>query len=109
MTREWTFLTSHALVLLEVARDPECLIRDLAERLDLTERTVHTVLKDLIDAGYLQRSKESRSYRYHVLRSGHLRHPRMQTIQVRDLLNLVQPIDSTQRRSTSSTSDSARS
>jgi predicted transcriptional regulator len=89
MPGEWTFLTNHALVLLEVTRDPQCRIRDLAERLDITERTVRTALKDLIDAGYLQRTKVGRCYQYTVQRTGRFRHSRVQTLNISALLDLV--------------------
>ena len=93
MARDWTFLTSHALVLIEVARDPDARIRDLAERLEVTERTVHGALKDLIDAGYLTRKKSGRRYRYRVVRTGRFRHPRVRRLEIRDLLALVETPD----------------
>jgi predicted transcriptional regulator len=91
MPGEWTFLTNQALVLLEVTRDPQCRISDLAERVGITERTVRSVLKDLIDAGYLQRTKVGRSYCYTVRRTGRFRHPRVEALNISDLLDLVPP------------------
>ena len=44
----WTFLTSHASVLLEVARAPDATVREIAKRSDLTERQAHRVLADLV-------------------------------------------------------------
>lgn len=90
MVHEWTFLTSHALVLIEVARDPECRIRDVAGRLDLTERRVQGVLKDLVDSGYLQRRKVGRGYRYRIVPTGRFRHPRVRMLEIRSLLALVE-------------------
>jgi DNA-binding IclR family transcriptional regulator len=56
----WTFLTSHASVLLEVAREPEATVREIAERAGLTERQAHRVLADLVEGGYLQRERVGR-------------------------------------------------
>ncbi|MEY4545271.1 MAG: hypothetical protein RL685_1466 [Pseudomonadota bacterium] len=37
----WTFLTNHAHVLLSLAEDSHLRIRDLAARVEITERAVH--------------------------------------------------------------------
>jgi DNA-binding IclR family transcriptional regulator len=62
----WTFLTSHASVLLEVARSPDATVREIADRADLTERQAHRVLSDLVDSGYVQRERHGRRNRYRV-------------------------------------------
>ena len=62
----WTFLTSHASVLLEVARSPDATVRQIADRADLTERQAHRVLSDLVDSGYVQRERHGRRNRYRV-------------------------------------------
>ena len=85
----WTFLTSHGLVLVEVARDPQARMQDIANRLDITERTVRSALSDLVDAGYLSRRKVGRGYHYRVRRSGRFRHPRVRRLEIRSLLALV--------------------
>ena len=36
---DWSFLTSHARVLLRIAHDPGVRLRDIAARTDVTERT----------------------------------------------------------------------
>jgi DNA-binding IclR family transcriptional regulator len=62
----WTFLTSHASVLLEVARAPDATVREIAERSDLTERQAHRVLADLVEDGYIQRERQGRRNHYRV-------------------------------------------
>jgi predicted ArsR family transcriptional regulator len=52
----WTFITSHALVLLNVERRPDATVRELAEEVGLTERQVHRVLGDLAAEGYIRRN-----------------------------------------------------
>ncbi len=39
MAANWTFLTSHARVLLRIARDPGARLRDIAASLGITERS----------------------------------------------------------------------
>jgi DNA-binding MarR family transcriptional regulator len=47
----WSFLTSHARVLLCIARDPGVRLRDLAASLGITERSAHGIVTDLAAAG----------------------------------------------------------
>ena len=66
--REWSFLTNHARVLLCVAQDPEIRLRDIANTLGITERTVHGILTDLADAGYVMKERDGRRNRYEIQR-----------------------------------------
>ena len=50
---EWSFLTSHARVLLRIAHDPGVRLRDIAARVGVTERTAYGIVTDLTEAGYL--------------------------------------------------------
>ncbi len=63
----WTFLTSHGLVLLAIAQDPDIRLRDVAGQVGITERAVQRIVADLIDAGYLSRSRSGRRnvYTFH--------------------------------------------
>jgi DNA-binding IclR family transcriptional regulator len=62
----WTFLTTHARVLLLVARDPGIRLRDIAASLDITERGAFGVITDLVEAGYVVKEKDGRRNRYHI-------------------------------------------
>ena len=62
----WTFLTTHARVLLLVARDPGVRLRDIATSLDITERSAFGVITDLVEAGYVIKEKDGRRNRYHI-------------------------------------------
>jgi DNA-binding IclR family transcriptional regulator len=62
----WTFLTSHARVLLCVAHDPGVRLRDIAARLDITERTAYGIVTDLTQAGYIVKQKDGRRNRYQI-------------------------------------------
>ena len=62
----WTFLTSHARVLLLVARDPGVRLRDIAASLDITERSAFGILTDMVEAGYVVKEKNGRRNRYHI-------------------------------------------
>jgi DNA-binding IclR family transcriptional regulator len=62
----WTFLTTHARVLLLVARDPGVRLRDIASSLDITERSAFGIIADLVEAGYTIKEKDDRRNRYHI-------------------------------------------
>lgn len=62
----WSFLTNHARVLLHVAEHPDARLRDLADALDVTERTAFGIVDDLTEAGYLMKERTGRRNRYHV-------------------------------------------
>ena len=63
---EWSLFSSHTLVLAALAADPEVRIREIAERVGLTERTVQGLLTDLVDAGFVTRQREGRRNRYRL-------------------------------------------
>jgi DNA-binding MarR family transcriptional regulator len=62
----WTFLTTHARVLLCIAQDPGVRLRDIAARLDITERSAYGIVTDLAQAGYVVKQKDGRRNRYQI-------------------------------------------
>ena len=72
---EWSFLTHHAHVLLCVAGDPGMRVRDIADCVGITERAVHRIVSDLVEAGYLSRRRVGRRNHYEIDRGLPLRHP----------------------------------
>jgi DNA-binding MarR family transcriptional regulator len=62
----WSFLTSHARVLLCIAHDPGVRLRDIAARLDITERSAYGIVTALAAAGYIVKQKDGRRNRYQI-------------------------------------------
>ena len=56
----WTFLSNHAHALICLADDEDCRVRDLAERIGITERATQRILADLEAGGYLVRERRGR-------------------------------------------------
>lgn len=71
----WTFLTNHSHVLLCLVQDSEARMRDVAERVGITERAVQRIVAELEAAGYVNRIREGRRNRYEVNGDLPLRHP----------------------------------
>jgi hypothetical protein len=62
----WTFLSSHARVLMCIAGDPDIRLRDLADSLSITERRAYGIISDLVSAGYVVKGRVGRRNRYRV-------------------------------------------
>jgi DNA-binding MarR family transcriptional regulator len=87
-TRQWTFLTNHARVLLEIARNPHARLRDMAAIAGITERAAQTIVADLEAAGYLTRTRVGRRNHYTVDPSRRFRHPAEADHRIQGLLSL---------------------
>lgn len=72
--RTWTFLTNHAQVLLCLAGTPDIRLRDVAERVGITERATQRILAELIETGYVKAERIGRRNRYTVDREHAMRH-----------------------------------
>jgi DNA-binding IclR family transcriptional regulator len=70
----WTFLTNHAQVLLCLAETPDIRLRDVAERVGITERAAQRILADLVDAGYVKTTRVGRRNHYTLDREHAMRH-----------------------------------
>ena len=62
----WTFLTRHAQVLLCIADDPGIRLREIGDRVGVTERAAHRIVGELIADGYLARERRGRRNHYTV-------------------------------------------
>jgi len=71
----FTYLSNHAHILVCLAGDPELRLRDLADRVGITERAVQRIISDLEAAGVLSHDREGRRNRYRITKSASLRHP----------------------------------
>ncbi len=85
----WTFLSNHAHVLLCVAKEPAVRLRDVADRVGITERAVQRIVADLEEGGYLSRSRQGRRNHYEVHPDRPLRHAVEAHREVGVLLELI--------------------
>lgn len=83
-------MTNHAHVLLCIAAEPDVLLRDVAERVGITERAVQRIVAELGEAGYLVRHRTGRRNHYTIKGDLPLRHPVERHQRVSALLALVQ-------------------
>ena len=61
---EFSFLTNHAFVLIQIARSPRATLREIARKTKVTERTVYKIVRDLEAAGYIVKHRDGRRNSY---------------------------------------------
>jgi len=89
--RGWQFVTNHTQVLLCIAQDPEVRLRDIADSVGITVGSAQRIVADLIDGGFVERTREGRRNRYIVNRdSPMLRHAAQDGQQIGGLLELLE-------------------
>ncbi|MDL4813209.1 helix-turn-helix transcriptional regulator [Actinomadura opuntiae] len=96
-SKPWTFLTNHARVLICIARDPTVRVRDIAEQVQITERSAQMIVGDLEEAGYLTRTRQGRRNHYALIADRPFRHPADSGHQVLALIALFTQSDGSGR------------
>ena len=74
MSKEWTLMATHGVVLFYIVARPNVTMRQMSEALSLTERRIAQVVRDLAAAGLIDVKKEGRRNSYSVNRNAHFRH-----------------------------------
>ena len=85
----WTFLSNYAHVLVCLAEAPSATLREVADRVGITERSALRLITHLDEAGILMRIKQGRRNSYVIDTSVHLRHPIEEHCTVGELLRLT--------------------
>ena len=88
-TGTWVFLTNHAHVLLCVAREPEARARDIAAQVGITERAAQRIVADLVENGYVTKTRIGRRNRFTVNAKGRLRSPTLENFEIGPLLEIL--------------------
>jgi predicted transcriptional regulator len=78
----WAFVSKHGYALLCIDNDPNSRLIDIAASVGITERAAHTLVSQLVEGGYLKKTKQGPRNHYEVQRDAPMRHPlvRHQTI-----------------------------
>ena len=87
----WFFLTNHACVLIAIARSPDLTVREIADQVGITERSVSNIVRELEDEGYLRSKRVGRGKRYAVEGRQPMRHPIADALPVGELLKVLAP------------------
>lgn len=87
----WTFFSNYAHVLVCLAQTPEATLREVADRVGITERTTLRLITHLDEAGILKRVRHGRRNSYVIDTSVHLRHPIEEHCTVEEMLRMILP------------------
>ena len=85
----WTFLTNHSHVLICLALQPDMLLREVAQKVGITERAVQKIVLELEEGGVLVRERVGRRNHYTIKEGRSLRHSVEGHRRVKDLLDMV--------------------
>jgi DNA-binding transcriptional ArsR family regulator len=99
---DWSLLTNHGRLLLAIENEPGLRVRDMAERLQLSERGVALILRDLREAGYVTSRREGRRVFYSVVADKPLRRDALRHRTVGELLGLLAEADAVQHENSGS-------
>lgn len=62
----WRFLSNHGRALVCIARDPGARLRDVAAQLGITDRRAYGIIADLVESGYVVKTKDGRRNVYKI-------------------------------------------
>lgn len=89
---DWSLLTNHANVLLCITEEPDIRLRDLAAKVQISERAVKRIVSDLEKGGYLARERHGRRNHYQVNTDATLNGPIAQGLQLSALISALLPM-----------------
>lgn len=82
----WYLVSSHGAVLFYIAVRPECTIRQIADDMALTQRTIWGLIGDLRRAGMLNVRRDGRRHHYTVNLEAPFRHPILKDLTLKVVL-----------------------
>ena len=82
----WALLSKHGMVVVALAMTPNLTSRELAAQMGLTERTLFTIVRDLVGADILQVKKVGRVNTYLVNENAPIPNPRFAHLRLQDFL-----------------------
>ncbi len=83
------FLTNHALVLIQVWREPNLTVKGIALQVGITERATLRILSDLTKRGCIEVHRVGRNNHYVVRGDVQMRHPLIAHHKIRELLQAL--------------------
>jgi predicted transcriptional regulator of viral defense system len=89
----WTFLSNHGNVIVYIDEHRTARLREIAEAVGITERATHKVVSELVEEGYLTRTRVGRHNEYTVNCHQRLRHPSLSGYTLHQLLlGMTRPV-----------------
>ena len=89
INNHWYLVSSHGSILFYIAVHPDCTIREVAEEMSLTQRTVWGLIGDLRRADMLHVRREGRRHHYTVNLDAQFKHPILKGFSLRTVLGEI--------------------
>jgi|SRR5213593_372422 len=86
LDHHWYLVSSHGSILFYIALHPGCSIREIADDLALTERTIWGLVGDLRRAGMLEVKRAGHRHHYTVNLDAEFHHPVHESVPLRVIL-----------------------
>ncbi len=73
-TKNWNFFSNHGHAIILLHLNPDLTVREMAQKIGITERALISILTDLKEHGCLKIKKEGRRNIYEIDGQSHFRH-----------------------------------
>ena len=83
---------SHGLVLLHLARQPDCTMREMAAVFGLSERRIARILRDLSEADMISIAKRGKRNVYSINEDAPCLHPSIDNLRLRDVVRAIESV-----------------
>jgi len=87
---QWTIFSNHAHVLVCIVRNPEERVREIADKVGITERAVQRIIGDLEEGGVIVRERVGRNNRYTLSLDKPLRHPLEANTTIAEVIRVIE-------------------
>ena len=94
---DWSLLTNHGRLLLAIENEPGLRVREMADRLEMSERGIALILRDLRQAGYVTSRRQGRRVYYSVVPEKPMRRDSLRHQTVGQLLLLLAAAESSRQ------------
>ena len=95
--QDWTFFSHYAHVLICLAENPRSRLRDVADKVGVTERTAMRLINRLETAGVVERIRQGRRNFYQIDTKEPLLHPIEAGCSVETLLRVALQLDTKEK------------
>jgi predicted transcriptional regulator len=85
----WNLMATHGIVLFYIAANPDTTMRQMSEALDLTERRIAQVVRDLADSDYIEVTRNGRRNSYTVNPDAQFRHPTLSHLRLGKFVSVL--------------------
>lgn len=92
VAKNWNLMATHGIVLFYIAANPDATMRQMSEQLNLTERRIAQVVRDLAEADLLTVKRNGRRNSYAVNPEANFRHPTLSHIRLGHFVKMISSV-----------------